>query len=133
MHGLRCSAADGAFFTRYFIIYTVSAAINTLFLYLPTKYGAILNYTSASVIFVLLVLYSTVMIIFTFFVSAFFDKGMFISGFRTPQTISRTWRSSQLSNRRCLIIINKYICDLLGRAWDYLHMVMVMFCGRSEV
>ena len=75
LYGVNKMAVLVAIFIRYTLLYAIGAALTTLFMFLPTPRGGLINYTSPTLFYVLVLVYSISCITFVSAVSAFFRTG----------------------------------------------------------
>ena len=65
-----------AWFAKYFIFLLIGDVLMTVIYTMDLGTGAVVSYTSPSLLFVFLVIYTVVVIWFCFAVSVFFNKGL---------------------------------------------------------
>ena len=78
LYGASVIMGAAARLLRYFVLYTLGSGLVTLFSYLPTSKGGMVNHTAPSLFFVFLVIYTTTLIFFEFAVSTLFDSGKLV-------------------------------------------------------
>ena len=92
-----------AWFAKYFSFLLIDNCFITTIFYTETSNGAVFNYTSPTIFFVFLMIYSTAVIWLCFAVSVFFSKGMCLRAYSLLSTKMCACVPIHCSPQRCAL------------------------------